>query len=97
MHTHGTLACEFNQPAISLLARKNGLETSNYIFEAQVKFNDFATWPFSPVPGRPCLSHAKTCYISHAHFMHQRLLWDIPESFGAKDDEAANFKKIIRV
>ena len=49
------------------------------------------------ISSRLCLSHAKTCYISHAHFMHQRLLWDIPEIFGAKDDEAANFKKIIRV
>ena len=42
IHTHRTLACEFNRPAISLwpikMAHKN-------VF-------DFAAWPFSPVPGR---------------------------------------------
>ena len=33
----------------------------------------------------------------HGAFTYERLLWDIPEIFAAKDVEAAHFKKILRV
>ena len=50
---------------------------------------------------RPCLSHAKTRYKSHTQwsrrFMYERLLWDIPEIFGAKDGGRLISQKITRV
>ena len=88
------LNCDFS------LAPKNDLELEK-VFEAHVKFNDFAAWLFSPV-SRPCLSSQES---SCAHDMvtalrlrmNERLLWDIPEIFDMKVGGAANFKKIIRV
>ena len=50
---------------------------------------------------RPCLSHAKTGYKSRTlwsrRFTYERLLWDIPEIFGAKDGGRLISMKIIRV
>ena len=80
---------------------KNDLETEK-VFEAHVKFNDFAAWLFSPV-FRPCLSRQGMLQVAHTMVtalrlqMNERLLRDIPEIFDTKDGGAANFKKIIRV